>query len=373
MSPNSLTVELFRNLFDVAPDPILIVGSDGLIVLTNRETAHQFGYTSEELIGQRIEILMPERFRSRHTGYRTNYGKEPSIRPMGMGRELFAMRKDGSEFPVEISLSPMNVNGEQLVIGIIRNITERKKAEFDLKRANTELERSNKELEEFAYIASHDLQEPLRSITGACQLLRRRNSDKLDAPSLEFIDFAVAGAKRMEELINDLLIYSRVSTKAREPKPANLNHVLTNVLDNIRSAVDESSATVTFDDLPTLPVDSWQVSQLFQNLIANSLKFRTASPPRVHISAQLSGDFWQFSVKDNGIGIDPKYFDRIFVVFKRLHNRDQYSGTGIGLASCKKIVERHGGEIWIESALGQGSTFYFTLPAISKGPLYGAS
>jgi PAS domain S-box-containing protein len=358
--------ELFRNLFDVAPDPILIIDRGGTIVRANKETERCFGYAPDELLGQKVEVLVPTRYRGNHVKYREEYSRAPILRPMGTGRELFALRKDGSEFPVEISLSPMKAGDEPLVIGIIRDITDRKQVERELKYINSELGRSNKELEEFAYIASHDLQEPLRSVAGACQLLKRRYSDKLDASAQEFIDFAVNGAKRMEELINDLLAYSRVSTKAKEPASTDLNKVMAEVLDNLKSAVDETKSVITVQKLPTIPVDQWQILQLFQNLIANSLKFRGNEAPKIEIGATEEGDKWHFTVKDNGIGIDPKYFDRIFVVFKRLHTRTEYPGTGIGLASCKKIVERHGGTIWAESTLGLGTTFHFTL-AIRQG------
>ncbi len=367
MESSELKNELFRKLFDVAPDPILIVDSKGNIVLVNSETQRQFGYATEELIGRKLEILMPERYRESHVALRDEYCSAPQLRPMGTGRELYALKKNGDEFPVEISLSPMNSTDGPLVISIIRNITDRKRIDNELKQANLELERSNKDLGEFAYIASHDLQEPLRSIAGSCQLLRRRYADKLDASAQEFIDFAIDGAKRMEELINDLLTYSRVSTKAKEPSATNLNKVLSGVLDNLRLAIFESNAVLSYDSLPTLPVDEWQISQLFQNLIANALKFHGTELPKIHIGAILEGENWKFSVKDNGIGIDPKYFDRIFVVFKRLHDRDEYPGTGIGLASCKRIVERHGGKIWLDSAVGHGTTFYFTLNGAKQG------
>lgn len=361
MKSIGVTNELFRTLFNVAPDPILIVDEAGRIALVNSETERQFGYSASELIGQRLEFLMPERYRQHHDVLRRSYVADPKLRPMGSGRELYALRKDGQEFPVEISLSPMTTSEGVLVISIIRNITDRKKTERELKRINAELARSNGELEEFAYIASHDLQEPLRSIAGSCQLLRRRYGGVLDPSAHEFIDFAIAGTQRMESLINDLLTYSRVSTKARELAPADLNKVLAGVLANLRSAISEVNAKVTFDAMPTLPVDEWQIAQLLQNLIANALKFHGPNAPTIHVGAEFKEDLWHFYVKDNGIGIDQRYFDRIFVVFKRLHNKDEFPGTGIGLASCKKIVERHGGHIWLESMIGSGSTFFFTL------------
>ena len=358
--------ELFRQLFDVAPDPILIIDGTGTIVLANEETGRKFGYSAAELVGQKMEILVPERFRANHIHYRQGYCESPALRPMGTGRELYARKYDGTEFPVEISLSPLKSQSISLVIGIIRDITDRKITEKELQRANLELARSNSELEEFAYIASHDLQEPLRSVAGACQLLRRRYKDKLDPSAHEFIDFAVAGTKRMEELINDLLAYSRVATKGKDPELSNLNQVLKTVTDNLRSSISSTNAVITADNLPIIAVDPWQITQLFQNIIANALKFRRDETPEIHVSAKSEDNHWHFAIKDNGIGIDPKYFDRIFEVFKRLHNQDRYPGTGIGLASCKKIVERHGGRIWVESEIGQGTTFHFTIPMGTK-------
>jgi signal transduction histidine kinase len=225
----------------------------------------------------------------------------------------------------------------------------------------TELTRSNKELERFAYITSHDLQEPLRMISSYLQLVEKRYKDELDADAKDFIDFAVDGAKRMQILINDLLRYSRVGTKNIEFQPVNCEEILKNTLNNLEVAIEESGAKITHDYLPEIKGDKTQLSQLFQNLIGNSIKFRGESSPEIHIKVEDENDFWKFSFQDNGIGIDPKYFDRIFQVFQRLHNRDEYPGTGIGLAICKKIIERHGGDIFVESEYGKGTTFIFTL------------
>lgn len=194
------------------------------------------------------------------------------------------------------------------------------------------------------------------------QLLARRYDDKLDTEGREFVHFAVDGATRMQVLINDLLAYSRVGTRGRPFEQINCNHVLSRVLANLKLAIDESKAVVTHDPLPNVTADDTQITQVLQNLVANAIKFRAGKTPEVHISAVRQGNDWHFSVRDNGIGIDPKYFDRIFVIFQRLHNRQEYAGTGIGLALCKKIIERHGGRIWLESEAGKGATFYFTLP-----------
>ena len=242
-------------------------------------------------------------------------------------------------------------------------ITRRETAEEALKRTVTDLRRSNAELEQFAYVASHDLQEPLRMVSSYMQLLSRRYAGKLDSDADDFIGFAVDGARRMQVLIQDLLVYSRVGTRGKPFEPTNCEDVLEQVLSNMEVAINESGAVVTHDPLPTVAADASQLAQIFQNLIGNAIKFQGEETPRVHVSAERKAGEWLFSVADNGIGIDPEFFERIFVIFQRLHGRGEYSGTGIGLAISRKIVERHGGRMWVESESGTGSTFYFTIPA----------
>ena len=250
------------------------------------------------------------------------------------------------------------------------DITDRKRAEQavveqgrQLLQAMEELQRSNAELEQFAYVASHDLQEPLRMVASYCQLLQRRYADKLDQDANEFITFAVEGAKRMQNLINDLLLYSRVGAKNKEFVPTALERILADALANLAIAVEDTCAVITHDPLPQVKGDGIQLLQLMQNLIGNAIKFRRDEPVRIHIGAQREQDRWLISVTDNGIGIEPQYAERIFLIFQRLHTRAQYPGTGIGLSVCKKIVERHGGKIWVEPAPTQGSLFKFSLLA----------
>ena len=232
-----------------------------------------------------------------------------------------------------------------------------------LRQATLELQRSNAELEQFAYVASHDLQEPLRMVTSYLQLLERRYKEKLDQDAEEFIGFAVDGASRMQTLIQDLLTYSRVGTRGAAFEPTDCDEVLSRVLTNLEVAIEESGAEISCGTLPNIAVDASQLSQLLQNLIGNAIKFRGNSPPRIQVGAQQRDGDWLFSVRDNGIGIDPRHGERIFQVFQRLHGIGQYQGTGIGLAVCKKIAERHQGQIWVESEEGAGATFYFTIPA----------
>ena len=353
----------FEGLLESAPDGIVMVDQSGSIKMINRQTEVLFGYLREELLGHTVDMLLPERLRDRHPEERGAYTGAPRTRPMGSNLELYGRRRDGSEFPVEISLSPMHSNGELLVISTIRDITSRKQAAERLKAVADDLARSNAELEQFAYVASHDLQEPLRMVASYTQLLARRYAGKLDQDADDFIGFAVDGARRMQELINDLLTYSRAGTRPLERQRVDTGRLVDEIASDLAVAIAEGGASVTHDDLPTVYADPVQLRQLFQNLIANGLKFQRAGvPPHVHVSATPGAGKWTFDVRDNGIGIEPQYIERIFVLFQRLHTRADYPGTGIGLAICKKIVERHGGHIGVQSAPEQGTTFWFTLP-----------
>ena len=260
------------------------------------------------------------------------------------------------------TVAPITFQRSRATLGNIIDITERKQAEEELKQMVGQIRRSNTELEQFAYVVSHDLQEPLRMVASYTQLLAKRYQDKLDADANDFITYAVDGTERMRVLLNDLLDYSRVGTRGKPFKPTDCEEVLHQATTNLKVAIEESGALVTYDYLPTLMADEGQLIQLFQNLVGNAVKFCNQESPCIHVSAETKSNAWLFSVRDNGIGIDPQHGQRIFEMFKCLHTREEYPGTGMGLSICKKIVERHGGHIWVQSQLGEGSTFYFTIP-----------
>ncbi|HSW14192.1 MAG TPA: ATP-binding protein, partial [Solimonas sp.] len=276
--------------------------------------------------------------------------------------ETSILRKDGSRTTITFSNAPLRKNGRVIgVAGTAEDITERKHAEAELAAHAEELARSNTELEHFAYIASHDLQEPLRTVASFTQLLARRFAGR-DPDADEFVGYITAEVQRMRQLIEGLLAYSRVTREKQKVEPAALDRLLDTALANLKTSIDESRASFHRQPLPTLPVQSQLITQLFQNLVGNAIKFHGEAPPQIDIGAELQDDAWLFWVRDHGIGIDPIYAERVFVLFQRLHNREVYSGSGIGLAVCKKIVERHGGRIWVEPAY-PGSIFRFTLPA----------
>ena len=359
----------YRGLLEAAPDAMVVVNQDGGIVLLNLQAEKEFGYHRDELLGQKVTNIIPEGFAERLIADGLRSAEDALAQQIGTGIELIARRKDGSEFPIELMLSPLESAEGTLVTAAIRDITTRKKAEAELLQKVEELNRSNIELGQFAYIASHDLQEPLRMVASYTQLLSRRYKGKLDSDADEFIAFAVDGATRMQRLIQDLLAYSRVGTKGKELRETSSEESLGQAIINLRGAIQESGALVTHDPLPPVMADERQLTQLFQNLVGNAIKYQNPGVPKVHISAAKNGGKqWIFSVQDNGLGIDPQYFERIFGMFQRLHKREEFAGTGIGLAICKKIVERHGGNISVESQPGEGATFRFGLTPSERAP-----
>jgi PAS domain S-box-containing protein len=347
--------ERFRAVLEGAPDAIVCVDADGGIVYANAQAEQLFGYRRDELLGQRVEVLLPARFLPGHVENRQRYLTNPEVGPIGVGRELFARRRDGREVPVEITLSPVTTSEGVVVVSVVRDITERR-------RAQNELHRSLADLESFAYVASHDLQEPLRMVVSYLELISRRHRGQLDAEAGEFIDFAMEGAARMQRLIADLLSFSRVQPERRKVEPIELEDAFSEALFNLRAAIAESGAVITHDPLPRLHADRTQMVRLLQNLLSNAIKFRSESPPAVHVSAAAQDGGWEFAVRDNGIGIAAEHLERIFVIFQRLHSGSRYPGTGIGLATCKKIVEQWGGKIWAVSEPGSGTEIHFNIP-----------
>jgi PAS domain S-box-containing protein len=482
----------YRGLLEAAPDAMVVVNPSGEIILLNVQAERQFGYRRDELVGQKVKNIIPEGFAERLIADGTRTAAEALAQQIGTGLELNGRRKDGSEFPIEIMLSPLksaegilvtaairditehkrvedalrlneerfrlivsnvkdyanimldteglivswNQGAERIkgyraeeIIGqhfsrfydaedlrngvparelkqtietgrfegegwrvrkdgsrflanivitalrdekgrlrgfgkITRDITERRQAEEALMKTMAELKRSNEELGQFAYVASHDLQEPLRMVASYTQLLAQRYKGRLDSDADEFIGYAVDGCNRMQRLIQDLLSYSHAGTNIGVLRKISVEKALEEAMANLQVTIKESGAVVTHDSLPTILTDDAQLVQVFQNLIGNAIKYHGTEAPRVQVSAtNNAGNEWIFSVRDNGLGIEPQYFERIFILFQRLHGQKEFEGTGIGLAMCKKIVDRLGGRIWVNSQPKHGSTFFFALPA----------
>ena len=352
----------YRGLLEAAPDPMVLVNQAGQIVLVNLQAERVFGYRRDELVGALARTLVSQDSVERLITYTPRSPDGNFAEQSRTGIDLDGRHKDGSTIPIAVMLSRLETDEGVLLAVAIRDITARKKAELLLLRTVEDLNRSNEELGQFAYIASHDLQEPLRMVASYTQLLSKRYKGRLDADADEFIAFAVDGANRMQRLIQDLLAYSRVGTKGKELVKISSERCLERAIGNLRGALEDSGAVVTYDPLPIVLADEGQLIQVFQNLVGNAIKYHGLSVPQVHVSSTSDADAkWSFSVNDNGLGIEAQYFDKIFGMFQRLHKRDEFEGTGIGLAICKKIVERHGGAISVESQLGQGSTFHFTL------------
>lgn len=363
LTENAASADVLSACFEAAPQAILVVSREGRIVLANARTEEMFGYFRAEILGRELEMLLPHGFRAVHADHRCDYFVHPRGRPMGSGMGPAGRRKDGSEFPVEIGLAYVNTQNGPLAFGMVSDITERKKAADELQRVNEELRRFSADVEQFAHVASHDLQEPLRMVTNYLQLIERRYNDLLDDDGREFIRYAVDGAVRMKALIADLLDFSRAGTGAAHFVRVATLDIVQDALANLKAAIDESHAQISLDPLPSVVVDPILFTQVFQNLIANAIKFQRDSCPKIHISASRQGREWIFSIRDNGIGIEARHLDRIFRIFERLHSSQEYSGSGIGLAITRKIVERHGGRIWAESQPGIGSTFSFSISA----------
>lgn len=346
-----------RAVLENSADAILIVDFGGTVEPLNLAAAELLGPDGDPVLPDIVRYLLPDPIAAN--------GHVPADRLIGDGHsgviEILARRRDGHELPLELSLGTVSADNA-FYICTLRDISQRKRHEKQLRETVAELERSNNALEQFAYAASHDLQEPLRMISSYTQLLARRYRGQLDTTADEFIAYAVDGARRMQNMIDDLLTYSRAGRRGHPFAPVSLSQVLDAVTTNLHRAEDGLAGEVHRGPMPTVVADPNQMLQLFQNLVGNGLKYHAEAPPRVEVTAEEQPAYWHVAVKDNGIGIAPEHHQTIFELFKRLHGHADYDGTGIGLALCKKIVERHDGRIWVDSAPGQGATFHVLLP-----------
>ncbi len=363
---------MFQRLFDNAPDAIIQVGARGQITRANRQAERLFGWGRDELTGQRLEQLLPQRFHARHRGHLAAYFASPRTRPMGAGLELSGRRKDNSEFPVDIMLSPLETDEGPETLAVIRDITERKRADAkirelnrDLQLQNARLEIANKELESFSYSVSHDLRAPLRHIDGFAALLAKHAGTSLDEKSTRYLTVISDSARRMGRLVDDLLTFSRMGRAEMDVTTLDHNQLVAGVVRDI-SLNREKPIEWHIEPLPAIRADAAMLRQVWSNLIENAAKYSTPSAhPRIEIGSVPQGinaTEHVFYVRDNGVGFDMKYAAKLFGVFQRLHSESEFQGTGIGLANVRRIVTRHGGRTWAESSIGEGATFFFSLP-----------
>ncbi len=352
----------FRGLLEAAPDAMIILRADRSIALVNNQLERLFGYPREELLGQPIEVLVPDRFREGHVKHRDRYFGEPRTRPMGAGLELFGRRKDGSEFPVEISLSPMQMEGGMLVTAAIRDITERKLAEAERRQAEDAVRKLNKELEAFSYSVSHDLRAPLRAIDGFSQVLLEDYAPKLDAQGRDSLGRIRQASQRMAQLIDDLLALSRINRAELRQAPVDLSDLARAVAADLRERDPARRISWSIADGLQTQGDPHLLQIALANLLENAWKFTRQQPEAtIAVGAQERDGGRVFFVQDNGVGFDMAYASKLFSPFQRLHPQAEFEGTGIGLVTVQRIVHRHGGRIWAESAVGNGTAFFFTL------------
>jgi PAS domain S-box-containing protein len=369
-----------RLVVEAAPNAMVMIDGEGKIVLVNSQTEKIFGYDREELIDQQVEILVPERFRGAHPGHRDRFFGKPSARSMGAGRDLFAARKDGTEFPVEIGLSPVETDEGVLVLSAIVDITERKQAEQALREGEanlrmaleqlesqaSELREANESLGQYAYVVSHDIRAPLRAIRNYADFLCEDLQTTLEQEQEEYLDGLAEAVDQAEQLVEDLLSLSRVERRASAAEPIELGVLLAELIQMLQLP-DEVEITIG-TDWPTISADATLVRQIFQNLILNGVKFNESSPRRIELTcSDVDAQRCQIQVRDNGIGIEPRHHEQIFRVFQRLHDSEEYEGTGIGLAIVKKAVSKLGGSLDLKSVPGEGTTFIIQLPTVLAG------
>lgn len=365
MVENSLkqSDERLRIIFDQAPYAMIVMDEAGIITKWNQRAEEIFGWTDEEVLGKLMhKLIIPERYRAMHLKGVERFMKTGTGPLINRPAELSALKKDGVEFPIDLRISFIKQGDQYIFIAFLNDITEQKKAALELNKKSEDLRMANKELEQFAYVASHDLQEPLRTISNFVGLIAKKYKNKIDTNANEYISFIVKATVKMRNLIKDLLDLSRIGREVVF-KPIDCNELIKDVLSEMEASILESHAKIRFGPLPVILGNQLEIKLLFQNLISNAIKFRNKNQvAEITITVEEKENEFLFAIKDNGIGIEEQYKEKIFIIFQRLHTSDEYPGTGIGLATCKKIVIRHKGNIWVESEPGHGSTFYFTIP-----------
>jgi two-component system sensor kinase FixL len=373
--PDSSKEQRLQAIIDSAIDGVITINDHGLIESANPSAVALFGYEEVELIGQNVSMLMPQPDKSRHDSYINNYKHTREAKIIGLGREVTGLRKDGTKFPFFLGVTEIVLQGETIFVGVVHDISELKLSQEKLRRYAADLERSNRELQDFAYVSSHDLQEPLRKIQAFGDRILKKENENLSEQGQEYLQRMLNASSRMQTLINDLLSFSRVTTKARPFQQVDLNVIVAEVLSDLEILIEQKEAIINHSDLPTIEGDHTQIRQLLQNLIHNAIKFsREGVKPQIdirtrtinnnkHLTSPPGDELVELSIADNGIGFDTKYLDRIFHIFQRLSGH-KYEGSGIGLAICKKIANRHGGSISATSEVGRGSTFTICLPEL---------
>jgi len=359
-------VEQTRLIIDSAREAFVGMDADGVIIDWNPEAESTFGWPRDQAIGRSLaETLIPPQYRQAHCDGLARFLATGEGPVLNNRIEITALHRDGDEFPVELSITPVRSGDSYVFHAFLHDISDRKQAEEELQALAAELARSNRDLDEFASVLSHDLNAPIRAVATYCRLLQQEYRDRFGDEADEYLQGAFDGAKRMQKLINNLLIFARVTRQTKARANVDCEFVLRDALANLQVEIGETHATITHDPLPTVVADPTQLLQLFQNLIGNAIKYCRDQQPMIHVGVREDDGAWTFNVQDNGIGINPRQAEWIFQIFHRLHaDETEYAGTGIGLAICKRIVERHGGRIWVDSEPGEGSTFLFTLPQI---------